>query len=63
MNLNCVQSKIFGLFLKQKVYEKGWLAKSIDQLKKKIAESLKKLTKVAPQLAASVFTRVDKCRR
>ena len=54
----------FWGILKQKVYEKGWSAKSIDQLKKKKSESLKKIDpNVAPQLADSVFTRVDKCRR
>jgi len=54
----------FWGILKQKVNEKGWSAKSINQLKKKISESLKKIDpKVSPQLADTVFTRVDKCRR
>ena len=46
------------------MYEKGWREKNIEHLKKKKAESQKKIDpKVAPQLAASVFTRVDKFRR
>jgi len=54
----------FWGILKQKVYEKGWSAKSIYQLKKKISESLKKIgPKVAPLLADTVFKRVVKCRR
>jgi len=47
---NGLQLKFISLpltILKQKVYEKGWM-KKIDP-------------KVAPQLADTVFTRVDKC--
>jgi len=38
----------FWGILKQKVYEKGWGVKSINQLKKNISESLKKLIRRSP---------------
>ena len=54
----------FWGILKNIVYEKGWRAKSVSELKKKIVASLKKIDpEVVHKLAASVFTRVDTVRR
>lgn len=50
--------------LKRHVYDKGWCAKNLDQLRRRIEYSLKKLShEHVLHLSKSTFTRVDAVRR